>query len=99
MNEKNETTKPAAITKKTLDVGELIPVADLFFHRVGGVDLPGKKGASHLRGSHRYEDGSYEITYAPRTRHHRVIYTPSNKEKPTQTIYVHESWCAWEPLE
>lgn len=92
----SETAPKTTAAKKQLDIGETIPVKELRFKDPHGVGMPGKNGAHALRAG-KGQEGDYQIDYAPRMRHHRVIFQPFHKEKPSQTVFVPEAWCAWEP--
>lgn len=101
MNE-DKISKPAP--KKllaALEAEDGIPVRLLMFHRPTGLDLPGKKGATRIGPDVPTEPigGSWEITFVPRLRAFRCIYSNANKEKPRVTFFVHETWCTWEPAE
>lgn len=98
---KTEDTKPTTTDKKklALELGEGIPLKELRFKAPGagtGVDLPGKTGANAVRAGDGSE-GSYELTYFPRSRHHRVVFTPRGEPRTVRTVFVHETWCSWEP--
>lgn len=95
--QKNPAPKRTASLK--IEDGETIPVLELRFNRPGGVDIPGKTGANGVRSGAGIErEGDYELAYVPRMRHHRIAYRKRGGGGE-RVVFVHETWCSFEPAE
>ncbi len=69
-----------------------IRVAKLVFVRQGGHDLPGGYGLSVIKAGGQANKGTYELTFEPRIRHHRITYT--SPQKVVEVAMVPAEW-AW----
>lgn len=83
-------------TKREYEEGA-IKVRRLSFD--GPREVPGNSATARGVTSGEAARGTYEVTYLPRLRHHRVTFRPRDSDKRPLTKMFHETVCEWEPLE
>jgi len=80
-----------------------IPVRELRFSRPTGLEIPvpGPHGGLHSMvnsiraGKQPGSEATFEVSYLPWLRCHRVTWRPNAKE-PAKEFHVPESWATWE---